>query len=122
MMDRGFHAFPAVRHQTRHHFLSALYNQARAKELANKYDLEVYTGLDDMLADDIVDVVSVAMLNHLHCDTVIAAAQAGINNRQVVIAVGSVRNSLEIVLAIYQSASYGKVVDMSIEDDETIFE
>ncbi len=39
--------------------------------------------------------------------------------REVVIPVASVRHSLEIVLAMYQSAARGQAVDLPVEDDET---
>lgn len=42
-------------------------------------------------------------------------------DREVVIPVSSVRHSVEIVLAMFQSAHYGRPVELPIQDDESIW-
>ena len=42
--------------------------------------------------------------------------------REVVIPVSSVRPTVELVLAMYQSAARGKAVELPIEDDATIWD
>ena len=42
-------------------------------------------------------------------------------DREVVIPVSSVRPTVELVLAMYQSAAKGKPMDLPIEDDLTIW-
>jgi predicted dehydrogenase len=43
-------------------------------------------------------------------------------NREVVIPVSSVRPTVELVLAMYQSAAYGKPITLPIQDDPAIWE
>lgn len=52
-------------------------NQEKAREMAEQFDLKVYSSLEEMLADSSVDVVCVATPNHLHKDIVIESAKAG---------------------------------------------
>lgn len=48
--------------------------------------------------------------------------QAVAEDREVVIPVSSVRHTVEIVLAMYQSAARGAPVDLPVEDDNSIWE
>ena len=52
-------------------------DEERVARLAGEYGVKAYRNLDDMLADPDVDVVNVALPNHLHCDAVLACAAAG---------------------------------------------
>jgi predicted dehydrogenase len=52
-------------------------NQQRADKLAAEYGVKAYYQLDDMLKDPAVDIVNVALPNHLHHDAVLASAKAG---------------------------------------------
>lgn len=52
-------------------------DRARADKLATEYAVKAYYSLDDMLKDPSVDVVNVALPNHLHHDAVLACARAG---------------------------------------------
>ena len=51
----------------------------RAQKLANDFapNAKVYSKLDDMLADESVEVVNIVTPNHLHTEAVLAAAAAG---------------------------------------------
>jgi len=53
--------------------------EERARKLAADFapDAQIYTRLDDLLADPRVEVVDVVTPNHLHADAVLAAAAAG---------------------------------------------
>ena len=52
-------------------------NQERADKLAKEYGVTAYYKLDDMLRNPAIDVVNVALPNHLHHDAVLAAARSG---------------------------------------------
>jgi predicted dehydrogenase len=52
-------------------------DRTRADKLAAEYGVRAYYSLDEMLKDPGVDVVNVALPNHLHHDAVIKAAEAG---------------------------------------------
>lgn len=52
-------------------------DKERADKLAAEYGVRAYYALDDMLNDGAIDVVNVALPNHLHHDAVIASAAAG---------------------------------------------
>lgn len=52
-------------------------NQERVAKLAAEYKVKGYTGLAEMLKDPEIDIVNVALPNHLHHDAVLACAQAG---------------------------------------------
>jgi len=52
-------------------------DRERAEELAARYGAKAYYGLEDMLEDPAVDVVNVALPNHLHCEAVLQCARAG---------------------------------------------
>ncbi len=52
-------------------------NKARAEKLAAEFDATAFGGLDEMLCHPAVDVVNVALPNHLHADAVIKCAAAG---------------------------------------------
>jgi len=49
----------------------------RADKLASHYGAKAYHALEEMLEDPDIDVVNVALPNHLHHDAVVAAARAG---------------------------------------------
>lgn len=52
----------------------------RARTLSETYtdgEAAIYTSLDDMLADERIDVIDVCLPHHLHTEAIIAAAQAG---------------------------------------------
>ena len=49
----------------------------RLSRLTAEYGVKGYSSLDDMLADPDVDIVNVALPNHLHYDAVIKCAAAG---------------------------------------------
>lgn len=49
----------------------------KSKQMADKFGAEVYSSLEQMLDDERVQVVCVATPNHLHTDTVVAAAAKG---------------------------------------------
>lgn len=49
----------------------------RADKLAGEFQTKVYYSLDDMLQDPEIDVVNVALPNHLHHDAVLKCAAAG---------------------------------------------
>jgi len=52
-------------------------DKERADQRAAEYGVKAYYSLEDMLKDPHVDVVNVALPNHLHHDAVIACARAG---------------------------------------------
>ena len=53
-------------------------HEGRAREASARWDIDrVYTGLDDLLADDDIDAVEILTPTHLHHAHVIAAARAG---------------------------------------------
>lgn len=52
-------------------------NEQKAQEIAEKFGIKPYADLDQMLADDNIDVICVATPNHLHKDIVIKSALAG---------------------------------------------
>ncbi len=52
-------------------------NTERAEAIAKEFDCKACGSLDELLADDTIDVINVLTPNHLHCDATIAAAQAG---------------------------------------------
>jgi predicted dehydrogenase len=49
----------------------------RVTKLADEYGVTAYTSLEDMLTNPEIDVVNVALPNHLHCDAVLKCANAG---------------------------------------------
>ncbi len=49
--------------------------RARTAEIG--HDVKVYSDYHDLLADDSIDVVDLALPHHLHCESIVAAAQAG---------------------------------------------
>ena len=49
----------------------------KAQEMADKFDMKVYSSLAEMLDDSVIHVVCVATPNHLHKDIVIEAAKKG---------------------------------------------
>ncbi|MCK5802648.1 MAG: Gfo/Idh/MocA family oxidoreductase [Lentisphaeria bacterium] len=52
-------------------------DQERVGKLADEYGVKGYTSLEEMLEDPAVDVVNVALPNHLHYNAVIKCAAAG---------------------------------------------
>jgi UDP-N-acetyl-2-amino-2-deoxyglucuronate dehydrogenase len=52
-------------------------SRERADKLATEYGVKAYYALDAMLRDPAIDVVNVALPNHLHRDAVIQCARAG---------------------------------------------
>lgn len=52
-------------------------DEARVTRLAREFGVDAYRSLDAMLADPRIDVVNVALPNHLHHDAVMACAAAG---------------------------------------------
>ena len=52
-------------------------NQQRAEELAKKYDAKAYASVEDLLADENIDAVSICVANHAHADVTIKALEAG---------------------------------------------
>jgi len=48
-----------------------------AQELADLYNCKAYSDLDKMLADDAIDIVTIATPSGAHMEPTIAAAQAG---------------------------------------------
>ena len=73
---------PAFRNAKSNSALAALVsgNGVKARKLARKYgvaDVYSYDQLADCLAHDGIDAVYIALPNHLHRDTAVAAAQAG---------------------------------------------
>lgn len=53
------------------------FNYERASELAEKYGGKAYRTLEEMLADDNIDAVSVCVANSAHAEDTIAALKAG---------------------------------------------
>lgn len=54
----------------------------KLKELGERYDIEHryhYDDLEDLLQEDIVDVVYIALPNHLHCEYTLRAAEQGVH-------------------------------------------
>ena len=49
----------------------------RLGRLSTEYGVKAYTSLDDMLANPAIDVVNVALPNHLHYAAIMACAKAG---------------------------------------------
>jgi UDP-N-acetyl-2-amino-2-deoxyglucuronate dehydrogenase len=49
----------------------------RVQPLASRFGCKAYGSLDQLLGDESIDVINVLTPNHLHRDTVIAAAQSG---------------------------------------------
>ncbi|MEB9020314.1 Gfo/Idh/MocA family oxidoreductase, partial [Bacillus cereus] len=54
-------------------------NKKRAKEIANKYGVNMYTDYNELINYEELDAVSVCTPNHLHAAISIAALQAGIH-------------------------------------------
>ncbi|QKH05057.1 Gfo/Idh/MocA family oxidoreductase (plasmid) [Bacillus cereus] len=54
-------------------------NKKRAKEIANKYGVNMYTDYNELITCEELDAVSVCTPNHLHASISIAALQAGIH-------------------------------------------
>lgn len=54
-------------------------NKQRAKEIANKYGVNMYTDYNELINCEELDAVSVCTPNHLHASISIAALQAGIH-------------------------------------------
>ncbi|MEB9736955.1 Gfo/Idh/MocA family oxidoreductase (plasmid) [Bacillus cereus] len=54
-------------------------NKQRAKEIANKYGVNMYTDYNELINCEELDAVSVCTPNHLHAAISIAALQAGIH-------------------------------------------
>ncbi|MBE7099801.1 Gfo/Idh/MocA family protein [Bacillus cereus] len=54
-------------------------NKKRAKEIANKYGVNMYTDYNELINCEELDAVSVCTPNHLHASISIAALQAGIH-------------------------------------------
>lgn len=52
-------------------------NQARAQELAKKYGGKAYASYEELLADPVIEAVSVCAANHAHAEISIAALKAG---------------------------------------------
>ncbi|MEI7437786.1 MAG: Gfo/Idh/MocA family oxidoreductase, partial [bacterium] len=50
---------------------------ARAEKLALQFGCKAYGTLDEMLKDPAIDVVNVALPNHLHCEAVLKSVAAG---------------------------------------------
>lgn len=53
------------------------FNKQRAEELAAKYGAKAYDTLDELLADERIDAVSVCVANVAHCETTLKALKAG---------------------------------------------
>lgn len=49
----------------------------RAAKCAAEFGCKAVAALDEMLADDAIDVINILTPNHLHCDATVAAAKAG---------------------------------------------
>lgn len=52
-------------------------NQQRAEELAKKYGAKAYASVEDLLADENIDAVSICVANHAHAEVTIKALEAG---------------------------------------------
>lgn len=53
-------------------------NQQRLSDFANQYQIDAtFTDFDVLIADPSIDIIYIALPNHLHCDYVIKAANAG---------------------------------------------
>lgn len=52
-------------------------NQQRAEELAKKYGAKAFASVEDLLADENIDAVSICVANHAHADVTIKALEAG---------------------------------------------
>lgn len=52
-------------------------SRERADKLAKDFSVKAYYSLDEMLKDPAIDIVNVALPNHLHRDAVIQCAKAG---------------------------------------------
>lgn len=52
-------------------------NQQRAEELAKKYGAKAYASIEDLLADESIDAVSICVANHAHAEVTIKALEAG---------------------------------------------
>lgn len=59
--------------------ITALYdiNLKRAQELAERYGAKAYSSVEELLADESVDAVSVCAANHAHAEITISALKAG---------------------------------------------
>lgn len=53
------------------------FNKERAQELAERYGATAYDSLEDVLADDRVDAVSICVANVAHCEVTVKALKAG---------------------------------------------
>lgn len=52
-------------------------NQQRAEELAKKYGAKAYASVEELLADENIDAVSICVANHAHAEVTIKALEAG---------------------------------------------
>lgn len=52
-------------------------NQQRAEELAKKYGAKAFASVEDLLADESIDAVSICVANHAHAEVTIMALEAG---------------------------------------------
>lgn len=52
-------------------------NQQRAEELAKKYGAKAYASIEDLLANENIDAVSICVANHAHAEVTIKALEAG---------------------------------------------
>ncbi len=53
------------------------FNKARAEQLAAKYNAKAYDTLEELLADDRIEAVSVCVANVAHCEVTVKALKAG---------------------------------------------
>lgn len=52
-------------------------NQQRAEELAKKYGAKAYASVEELLANENIDAVSICVANHAHAEVTIKALEAG---------------------------------------------
>ena len=52
-------------------------NHQRSQAIAKQYNCRTYEGVDELLADESIDVLNILLPNHLHMQPTLAAAKAG---------------------------------------------